>query len=201
MGEIILSWFIIFSLEIMTKNYLDTFFFKDIPFQPYPVYSVSEKGNLYNLKNILYPTEKSAKKFTRNKQLKHRSIQAKMFDMLINVNFWKPLIVIPEFPIIIQNHLRINKLTGGYFLLDYYFPTLRLAVELDSDLHSEAKDILRDKYLEKIGITTFRIRNLEKPLTQKTRFLELTEKIRNLTPLDSPTVFSFTDNIRLTKGL
>jgi hypothetical protein len=51
----------------MEKNYLEVFFFPDIPWQPYPVYSVSEKGNVYSIKNILHPNDKSAKKFTRNK--------------------------------------------------------------------------------------------------------------------------------------
>ena len=46
-------------------DYLEDFMFPDIPWQTYPVYSVSEKGNLYNLKNIIYPSPKSAKKFTR----------------------------------------------------------------------------------------------------------------------------------------
>ena len=85
----------------MEKNYLEVFFFPDIPWQPYPVYSVSEKGNVYNLKNVLYPNASSAKKFTRNKQLRQRSAQAKMFDMLINIGFWDPLIVVKEFPIVI----------------------------------------------------------------------------------------------------
>ena len=115
-------------------DYLETFVFPDIPFQKYPVYSVSESGHIFNLKSILYPSPKSAKKFTRRKQLVHRSTQAKIFDALINVGFWEPLIVVREFPVIIQNHLRLPGLDGGYFLLDYYFPNLDLCVELDSDL-------------------------------------------------------------------
>ena len=86
-----------------------------------------------------------------------------MFDMLINVGFWDPLPVVREFPVIIQNHLRTPGIDGGFFLIDYFFPTLNLAVELDSDLHNDAKDRARDQYMERIGIETFRIRNLEKP--------------------------------------
>ena len=37
-----------------TSNYLETFIFPDIPWQLYPVYSVSGGGDLYNLKNIIY---------------------------------------------------------------------------------------------------------------------------------------------------
>ena len=182
-------------------NYLETFFFDDIPWQPYPVYSVSEHGKAYNLKAILYPNKTSAKKFTRNKQLRKRSTQAKMFDMLINVGFWEPLVVVKEFPIIIQNHLRFSDVSGGFFLIDYFFPTLSLAVELDSDLHNDEKDKKRDDYLKRIGIETFRIKNLEKPENQKKRFRELTAKMRNMTPTENPRVFSFTDNIRILKGL
>lgn len=183
-------------------DYSGVFYFPDIPFQPYPVYSVSSGGNVYNLKSILYPTPKSTKKFTRGKQLRYRSLQAKMFDMLINIGYWDPLLVIREFPVIIQNHLRSPGLEGGYFLLDYYFPTLQMAVELDSDYHSEKSDSIRDQYLLKnLGITTFRIRNLELPGKQKTEFRKLTETMRKLTPLESPRVFSFTDNIKLLKGI
>ena len=182
-------------------NYKDVFFFDDIPWQPYPVYSVSEKGKAYNLKSILYPNKTSAKKFTRNKQLKKRSIQAKMFDMLINIGFWDPLPVVKEFPIIIQNHLRAPNIDGGFFLLDYFFPTLSLAIELDSDLHNEKKDESRDMYLQKIGVETFRIKNLEKPENQKKRFRELTSKMRKMTPTESPRIFSFLDNICILKRL
>ncbi len=37
--------------DMKEKNYLETFTFPDIPWQPYPVYSVSEKGRVYNFKN------------------------------------------------------------------------------------------------------------------------------------------------------
>lgn len=187
--------------EAKITNYLETFTFPDIPWQPYPVYSVSENGNLYNLKSILLPESGSVKKFTRGKQLKNRSQQAKMFDMLINIGFWDPLLVVREFPVIIQNHLRPKGLEGGYFLLDYYFPTLRLAIELDSDYHDAEKDKNRDEYLKLAGINTYRIRNLEKTTTQKKEFRELTAYMRGLKPLDNPTIFSFTDNVRIYKGL
>lgn len=187
--------------ESKITNFLETFIFKDIPFQPYPVYSVSDSGNVYNLKSILYPNSTSIKKFTRNKQLRVRSQQARLFDMLINIGYWDPLIVVREFPIIIQNHLRPKGLEGGYYLLDYYFPTLKLAVELDSDYHITEKDKIRDEYMKSIGITTYRIRNLEKPSVQEKEFKELTKYMRSLTPLETPMIFSFTDNIRLHKGL
>lgn len=192
-------------------DYLEDFMFPDIPWQAYPVYSVSEKGNLYNLKNIIYPSSKSAKKFTRKKQLKNRSLQAKIFDTLINIGYFNPLTnhIAREFPIIIQNHLRITGLENGYILLDYFFANLKddennywgLNVELDSDLHNPEKDKIRDEYLEKIGIKVFRLRNFEKEATQKREFHDLTALIRSMTPTLIPRQFSFSDNIRLKKGI
>ena len=188
--------------ETGITNYLETFTFPDIPWQPYPVYSVSGKGNVYNLREILYPNGgRSAKKYTRSKQLKIRSTQARMFDMLINIGYWEPLPVVREFPIIIQNHLRLPELEGGYFLLDYFFPTLSMAIELDSDYHKSDKDIVRDEYMKKLGIRTFRIRYLERPEVQKKQFRDLTAEMRKMTPSEEPRIFSFTDNIRLARGL
>lgn len=181
-------------------DYFETFLFPDIPFQFYPVYSVSESGQVINIKSMMYPTPKSCKKFTRNKQLRNRSLQAKIFDAIINIGYFNPLMVIKEFPIIIQNSRRLKDQVGSYYYLDYYFPNLNICVELDSDLHKESKDTIRDRYLEEIGITTFRIRNLEKELIQKTKFPELTSLLRSRTPKDKPDIFAFSENIRLLKG-
>jgi very-short-patch-repair endonuclease len=76
-----------------------------------------------------------------------------------------------------------------------------LAVELDSEYHNQEKDELRDSYLEKIGIKTFRISHLEKSDVQKVRFKELCKEMRGMTPTESPIVFDFLSNIRLSKGL
>lgn len=188
-------------------KYLDTFIFPDIPWQLYPVYSVSEKGNIYNLKNIIYPSPKSAKRFTRNKQLKFRSLQAKLFDAFIRIGYFDPLTdyIAKEFPIIIQNSLRSNLgIDNGYFLLDYFFANLKndnfwgLDIELDSDLHLPEKDKIRDKYLEEqLKIKVFRIKNLEKPSVQETKFKELAAFMRTMTPTKTPRVFSFQDEVRI----
>lgn len=162
-----------------TINYKETFTFPDIPVL-YPVYALSESGKVMNFKSISYPTPKSKKKFTRNKQLSQRSMQAKIFDALINVGYFDPLIVYREFPVVIQNALRLPGQSGMYYYLDYYFPELHLAVELDSDLHNPEKDKLRDLYLNKLGITVFRIQDLQKPNIQKTKFKELTALMRKI---------------------
>ena len=183
-------------------NYLETFIFPDIPYQAYPVYSVSESGHIINIKSIMYPSPKSRKKFTRNKQLKNRSLQAKIFDAIIAIGYFNPLPVIKEFPIIIQNTKRITGQKGSFYYLDYYFPTLRVCVELDSELHKEDRDEIRDKYLlEKLGIKTFRIRNLEKESVQKTKFPELASLLRAQTVLTSQDIFAFGENIRRVKGV
>ena len=176
-----------------TINYKETFTFPDIPVL-YPVYALSESGKVMNFKSISYPTLKSKKKFTRNKQLSQRSMQAKIFDAFINVGYFDPLIVYREFPIVIQNALRLPGQSGMYYYLDYYFPELHLAVELDSDLHNPEKDKLRDLYLNKLGITVFRIQDLQKPNIQKTKFKELTALMRKIGK-KNPIQFDFCKDI------
>ena len=174
-------------------NYKETFTFPDIPVL-YPVYALSESGKVMNFKSISYPTPRSKKKFTRNKQLSQRSMQAKIFDAFINVGYFDPLIVYREFPVVIQNALRLPGQSGMYYYLDYYFPELHLAVELDSDLHDLKKDKLRDAYLGKLGITVFRIQDLQKPNIQKTKFKELTALMRKIGK-KNPIQFDFCKDI------
>ena len=81
-----------------------------------------------------------------------------------------------------------------YYYLDYYFPELHLAVELDSDLHKPEKDKLRDLYLNKLGITVFRIKDLQKPNIQKTKFKELTALMRKIGK-KNPIQFDFCKDI------
>ena len=176
-----------------TINYKETFTFPDIPVL-YPVYALSESGKVMNFKSSSYPTPKSKKKFTRNKQLSQRSMQAKIFDAFINVGYFDPLIVYREFPVVIQNALRLSGQGGMYYYLDYYFPELHLAVELDSDLHDPKKDKLRDLYLGKLGITVFRIQDLQKPNIQKTKFKELTALMRKIGK-KNPIQFDFCKDI------
>jgi very-short-patch-repair endonuclease len=51
------------------------------------------------------------------------------------------------------------------FVIDFYCPELKLAVELDGDIHQlpeqMAYDIERQKYLEEFGISFIRIKNEE----------------------------------------
>lgn len=186
------------SLQTVSQSQsLKTFTFPDIPWQPYPEQSVAKSGRKYSLKSIIYPSPKSRKKFTRNKQLVKRSLQAKFFDAFINIGYFDPLTVVREFPIVILNSLRLPGLDNGFILLDYFIPNLRddkhwgLDIELDSDLHSPEKDKIRDEYLENLGILVFRISHLEKPETQKKRFKELVRVMNTMTRTDAPRIFSF----------
>ena len=145
-----------------------------------------------NIKSILYPSPKSRKKFTRRKQLLYRSLQAKIFDSLINIGYFNPLPVIKEFPIIIQNSLRLPGQVG--------LSTMNLIVELDSELHKVDKDEIRDRYLlDNYGIQVFRINNLEKESVQRGKFQELIKLLKSKTPLSKPRVFDFSVDLRLGK--
>ena len=49
----------------------------------------------------------------------------------------------------------------GPYVLDFYCPSAHLCVELDGEQHDPKSDLIRDRYLEKAGIHTMRIPNLE----------------------------------------
>lgn len=182
-------------------NYLEIFTIPDIWWQTYPVYHVSSRGNMFSLKSILFPNSRSCKKYTRKNQLIYRSLQAKMFDCIVNIGYFDPLPVVREFPFVIQNHNRFPGQKGSYYLADYLFPTALggkgLIVELDSDYHHPDSDGLRDRYLqETYGIQTFRIKNFEKENIQKGKFKELCELLRSEQPSQKPRVFNFMPTIQ-----
>ena len=175
----------------MKKKENDYFIFPDIPEVLYPVWAENEYGKLCNFKTIVYPNSRCAKKFTRRNQLIHRSLQAKIFDAFINIGYFNPLIVYKEFPVIIDNSLRLPNQEGMYYLADYAFPELRLFVELDTkETHNLEKDKIRDNYLKQIGITVYRINNLEKVETQKKEFPKLIEFMKSL-KIQEPITFNF----------
>ena len=182
------------QLPLQSPN---TFTFPDIPWQSYPIQSVAKSGRKYNLKNIIYPNPTSRKKFTRNKQLIKRSLQAKFFDAFINIGYFDPLTVVREFPVVIMNDLRLDGLDNGFILLDYFIPNIKtdkywgLNIELDSEYHSPEKDKIRDEYMDNLGVFVFRISHLEKPEVQKKRFKELVKVMNTMTRTDAPRVFSF----------
>lgn len=176
------------------NQYRITFQIPGILGQTFPVYALSKKNRLTNWKSIVYPSPTCAKRFTRRKQLIHRSQQARMFDMLINIGYFQGLgEVVREMPILIENSKRPADLPGGlFFLLDYYFPSLRLAVELDSEYHDLKKDEIRDRFLlDAYGIQVFRMRDLQLERVQKKRFHEFTALLKSLTPDPNPAPLYF----------
>lgn len=184
------------------EDYKKEFVIPGINFQSFPVYALAKTGRLVNFKNIVYPNATSAKKFTRRKQLVHRSQQAKLFDMLINIGYFDGLgEIVKEMPILIENSKRVEGLTSGLFwLMDYYLPNIRLAIELDSEYHdgnrAEKKDHLRDQYLlENHGITVFRMRSFHLESVQKGRFHELTALLKTLEPTPEPVPLIFTNDL------
>jgi len=94
---------------------------------------------------------------------------------------------------ILWEHLRNKKLSGlkfkrqysiDHFVVDFYCPKLKLAVELDGKIHlkKEVKnhDENRDGYLSEFGIKILRIRN-EVILNDVAKALKLVErKVREL---------------------
>jgi very-short-patch-repair endonuclease len=71
-------------------------------------------------------------------------------------------------------HLRNRQVLGykfrrqysvDYFVFDFYCPELKIAIELDSDVHNQPEqkeyDIERQKFLEKFGIKFIRRKNEE----------------------------------------
>ena len=185
----------------MEKNYREEFMIPGINFQKFPVYAISKSGRLVNFKNMVYPNPTSSKRFTRRKQLVHRSQQAKMFDMLINIGYFQGLgEVVREMPILIENSKRPQGMSGLFILLDYYFPNIRVAVELDSEYHegekAENRDKLRDKFLmDSYGISVFRLKNFHLESVQKGKFHELTALLKTCTPTKEPCPLIFTNDL------
>ena len=73
-----------------------------------------------------------------------------------------------------------------YYVIDFYCPELKLAVELDGDVHDQPDRIEYDKrrqrYLESFGITFIRIKNedfLDNAYREIKRIANIIGKIKN----------------------
>ncbi len=65
-----------------------------------------------------------------------------------------------------QMHVRfLRQYSVDNYVIDFYCPKLKLAVEVDGEIHDlpeqKEHDIIRQKYLEQYGITFIRIKNEE----------------------------------------
>jgi very-short-patch-repair endonuclease len=78
----------------------------------------------------------------------------------------------------------LRQYSVDHFVIDFYCPELKLAVELDGNVHEipEQKeyDEARQKYLEKFGIQFIRIKNEEYLGNPNKAFLKIENAIKNL---------------------
>lgn len=79
----------------------------------------------------------------------------------------------------------LRQYSVDYYVIDFYCPKLKLAVEIDGDVHEmpEQKiyDMQRQGYLEKFGITFVRIKNeelLENPDLALDRIEQAVKKLK-----------------------
>jgi len=84
----------------------------------------------------------------------------------------------------IQGLRFLRQYSVGPYILDFYCPKLRLAVEVDGGVHNEeeakAYDLDREKYLESLDITTIRFWNDDVLNNTKKVLKELQDKIKQL---------------------
>jgi very-short-patch-repair endonuclease len=79
----------------------------------------------------------------------------------------------------------LRQYSVDHFVLDFYCPELKLAVELDGDIHEIPEqrkyDKSRQKYLEEFGIRFIRIKNEEFLSNPNKAFGRIENKIKSLT--------------------
>ena len=118
----------------------------------YPRFILNKtKTKFYDFKRVI-----SSSNYSRTYQLNNRSIQSIQFDLLVDIDYFS-IPIYKEF-VLINTDLDNDK-TRSYYLLDYFIPSKSLCIELDSDLHNEDKDNLKDKFLTSLGIKVLRIRD------------------------------------------
>ena len=135
----------------ITNNNINTFTISNFNIL-YPRFILDKtKTKFYDFKRVM-----SSSNYSRTYQLNNRSIQSIQFDLLVDVDYFS-IPIYKEF-VLINTDLDNDK-TRSYYLLDYFIPSKSLCIELDSDLHEELKDRLKDKFLESLGIKVLRIKD------------------------------------------
>lgn len=108
----------------------------------------------------------SNKSWSRSFHIKNRSSQELIFDEIaMSGRFHEN--VYREIPIFIDeilfNRINLNGINRedlpSYYIVDYYIPRVNLVIELDSDIHDEIKDKIRDSYIESLGLHVIRIKD------------------------------------------
>ena len=82
--------------------------------------------------------------------------------------------VMPKFP----NHIFRRQYVQYGYILDFYCPTLRLAIEVDGGIHNDQKDYdrRRDSHLSRHGIEVLRVQNeyvLNNPINLASELCEI----------------------------
>ena len=84
----------------------------------------------------------------------------------------------------------LRQYSVDHFVIDFYCPGLKLAVELDGDVHNlpEQRDYdrARQKYLEAFGIKFIRIKNEEFLGNPNKAFSKIEKKIISIVKKESP---------------
>ncbi len=100
----------------------------------------------------------------------NRSFMETSFESWISSNF-------PTLPCVVQQQFK-NEKPIGYYYVDFYFPTLHLAIELDGSQHSKIENIQHDRVrdnflLSRYNVTVVRVTARDYRL--KTRIHEITK--------------------------
>lgn len=76
-----------------------------------------------------------------------------------------------------------------HYIIDFYCPELKLAIELDGEVHDSPEqkeyDKVRQEYIEAFGVTFIRIRNEEFPGNPNKAFGRIEEAIKRLSAISS----------------
>ena len=139
----------------ITNNNINTFTIDNFNIV-YPRFILDRtKTKYYDFKKVL-----NSPLYSRIYQLNNRSTQSIQFDLLIDINYFNLLgineTILKEFVLINTNRDNDDR---TFYLLDYFIPSKSLCIELDSSLHEELKDKLKDEFLESLGIKVLRIRD------------------------------------------
>ncbi len=85
----------------------------------------------------------------------------------------------------------LRQFTVEYYVLDFYCPRLRLAIEIDGDSHFINQDVIdydkeRQAYIENLGIKFLRFRNEEVFADNDAVINIITQKVKELKKRDPP---------------
>ena len=78
----------------------------------------------------------------------------------------------------------LRQYSVDYYVIDFYCPKLKLAIEIDGDVHNQPNqkeyDIKRKEYLRKFNITFVRLTNEELLSNPNKAFIKIEEAIKTI---------------------